>query len=168
MRTFWPLSAWIYWSDYALVFVAFQRCRAPGTTARFVYALAALVVVGTGVHWLWPTVYPRELYPLAPDGTGGITGYLFARFRAADTAASCMPSLHVAASYLAAFAALEGGRRHAGWLVVWATAIFASTLTTKQHYLVDGVAGLALAAVTWFVASRVACGVRRASAVARA
>jgi membrane-associated phospholipid phosphatase len=55
----------------------------------------------------------------------------------------------VAASYLAAFAVFSYDRRHSPWLLVWATAIFASTLTTKQHYLVDGLAGLALAAMVW-------------------
>ena len=154
---FWPVTAWIYWSDYALVFVAFQLCRAPGATARFVYALSALVLIGTAAHWLWPTMYPRELYPLEPDATG-LTVYLFERFRAADTPASCMPSLHVAASYLGAFAVHHVDRRRALGLLLWASAIFASTLTTKQHYVVDGLAGVALAAAVWRVAVRATAG----------
>jgi membrane-associated phospholipid phosphatase len=165
---FWPLTAWIYWSDYALVFVAFQWCRVPGATARFVYALSAVILAGTTIHWLCPTAYPRQLYPLEPGAAESITGFLFAHFRAADTAASCMPSLHVAASYLAAFALLGEDRRRATWLLVWATAIFASTLTTKQHYLVDGLAGIALAAAALMLGNRLVQGTRHAAPWARA
>jgi membrane-associated phospholipid phosphatase len=145
---FWPLSAWVYWSDYLLVFVAFRSCVEPGTTRRFVYALATLVLVGVSVHWFWPTVYPRHLYAALPD-VDPLTRFVLTRFRAADSPASCFPSLHVAASYLGAFAALHQGARRGRLLVLWATAIFASTLTTKQHYFVDGVAGLLLAAAVW-------------------
>ncbi len=94
---FWSLTVWVYWSDYALVFIAFQLCRPPGATTRCVYALATLVVLGTAIHWMWPTVYPRELYPLGNEGDP-VTRYLFERFRDADTPASCLPSLNVGAS----------------------------------------------------------------------
>ena len=146
---FWPATVWVYWTDYALVFVGFRYCRPLGTTIRFVYALLTLVLVATAIQWLWPTTYPREVFPI-PDGTDPVTAFLFRRFREADSPASCLPSLHVAASYLAAFAVLHHDRRHAALLSLWATAIFVSTLTTKQHYVVDGLAGLALAAAVWW------------------
>lgn len=147
---FIPETAWLYWSDYFLVFISFQLLRAPGTTAQFVKAFVTLVAAGTMVHWLYPTVYPRHLYP-CPVGLDSITHAALDAFRVADTPASCLPSLHVAASYLAAFACWPQARRGRWVLLGWATGIAVATLTVKQHYIVDVLAGVALAGAVWFV-----------------
>jgi membrane-associated phospholipid phosphatase len=60
----------------------------------------------------------------------------------------------VGASFLVAFAVLHEDRRRGSALLVWASAIFVSTLTTKQHYVVDGIAGMALAAMVWLTFAR--------------
>lgn len=142
---FLPWTAYVYWSDYLLVFVAFVGITVRGNTARFVYALFTAILFSVAVHWVFPVVYPRELFPL-PPGTDPVTAFLFSRFRQLDTAASCFPSLHVAASYLAAYSGLRESRRRGVLLFLWATAVAIATLTTRQHYFVDVIAGMAVAA----------------------
>lgn len=141
---FVPLSFWLYLSDYLLVFIAFLLCRRPGSAARFIYAFMTTVVVATLVHSLWPTSYPRALFPVPRDASP-FMHWGVALFRELDSPASCMPSLHVATAFLSAFAVVWEGERRAPALVAWAALIWGSTLTTKQHYLVDGVVGLLLA-----------------------
>jgi membrane-associated phospholipid phosphatase len=66
-----------------------------------------------------------------------------------DSPANCLPSLHVANSFLAT---LHWFRRSSGkfWFYIfWTLIICASTLTTKQHYFYDVVGGL-LVAVAWY------------------
>jgi membrane-associated phospholipid phosphatase len=145
---FLPLTLWLYLSDYLLVFAAFLLCGRPGSTARFIYAFFTVVGVATLVHWLWPTAYPRALYPM-PEEASSFMRWTVARFRELDSPASCLPSLHVAAAFLSAFAVVGEGDRRAPALLVWAALIWGSTLTAKQHYVVDGVAGLLLAVAVW-------------------
>src|SRR5260370_25745185 len=84
-----------------------------------------------------------------------ITRAALVAFRAVDTPASCLPSLHVAASYLAAFACWSQARRWRWMLLGWATGGAVATLTLKQHYFVDLLAGLALAGPLWLLFFRV-------------
>jgi membrane-associated phospholipid phosphatase len=51
------------------------------------------------------------------------------------------------------FIANEGRRKFLSFLV-WATAIIISTLTVKQHYLVDVISGFGLAVFFYFVFRR--------------
>lgn len=145
---FIPLTFWLYLSDYLLVFIAFLLCRRPGSASRFILAFFTVVGVATLVHWVWPTVYPRALYPV-PEEASPFMYWMVARFRELDSPASCLPSLHVATAFLSAFAVVAEGDRRAPALIAWAALIWGSTLTTKQHYVVDGAAGLLLAMAVW-------------------
>jgi membrane-associated phospholipid phosphatase len=145
---FVPQTVWLYFTDYFLVPTAFLRVRTIGDVRRLVLAFVVMHVLGCAVHIGWPTTFPRELYPA--DGPGLATLAL-SILRAIDQPTSCLPSMHVAGSFLAAFALW----RHPSWQwwtwMFWAWAIALSTLTTKQHYAVDLVSGVALAATMWLV-----------------
>lgn len=146
---FLPGTVWIYFSDYVLVAAAFMLQMGWPEVRRYVKTYFALLAVGAFVHLFWPTVFPREWFPL--DG-GSASARALASLRGVDAATSCLPSMHVAGSYLAAFALWRHRPAVFGGFLLWATAVAASTLTTKQHYLVDIFAGvfLALAIATVF------------------
>jgi len=103
---------------------------------------------------LFPTTYPRALYPLpfADSATLRELGDL----RAADTPSNCLPSLHVALAWSLALSWRDFLRR--SWArplpIVWAVVVSACTLTTKQHYLVDIPAGLAVGVAAWWLVRR--------------
>jgi len=143
---FVPATLWIYVSDYALVASAFLLMRTWGEAKEFARAYFALLVLGSAVHLAWPTTFPREAFPLVGEG---LTVRVFALLRQIDLPTSCLPSMHVAGSYLAAFALWRHRRGVFTLYTSWATAVAVSTLTAKQHYAIDVVAGLALAAVLW-------------------
>jgi membrane-associated phospholipid phosphatase len=139
---FIPETLWIYISDYVLVGSAFLLCRTEDDVRRFARAFVMMLFVGCAVHVLWPTVFPRERFPVHEPG---LTAAAFALLRTLDLPTSCLPSLHVAGSYLAALSLWRRrGLAFTLW-TAWATAVTVSTLTTKQHYALDVLAGLCLA-----------------------
>jgi membrane-associated phospholipid phosphatase len=69
-----------------------------------------------------------------------------------DRPVNCVPSLHVANACVCALALQrEGSTWHYG-APVWLALIMLSTLTTKQHFVIDVLAGVLLAAFSfWWV-----------------
>jgi len=68
-----------------------------------------------------------------------------------DARYNCLPSLHVAQCFLAAFSC---GRVHRGVgaaAIVWASLVAVSTLFTKQHYVLDVVTGVLLAYIAYAI-----------------
>jgi membrane-associated phospholipid phosphatase len=143
---FLPWTVFLYVSDYVLVILSFLLCRSRESALRFFCAQMSVILFATVLHWAVPIAFPRELYPLPPDLS--MPPRLVMTFvRGVDAATSCVPSLHVADSMLAAFMMRRERPKLFPWLMTWAVAIAVSTLTTKQHYLVDVLTGTALALV---------------------
>jgi membrane-associated phospholipid phosphatase len=141
-----PATVWLYVSDYALVFSAFLRLPTWPEVKRFMRGYYAMLAAGAVVHFFWPTTFPRHWFPVPTEGAVGVA---FTFVRTVDTPASCLPSMHVASSFFAAFSLWRQPRpTFLGWSA-WALAVAVSTLTTKQHYVVDVLAGVALAVAFW-------------------
>jgi membrane-associated phospholipid phosphatase len=68
-----------------------------------------------------------------------------------DSPYNCFPSLHVANSFISALACYRVHLTLGLAAAVWASLIGASTLLTKQHYVVDVVAGVLMAALAYFL-----------------
>jgi membrane-associated phospholipid phosphatase len=93
----------------------------------------------------YPTVAPR---PTQVPGDGFLPWFL-RLFYTLDTPLNCFPSLHVAQSFVAALACFRVHRGVGYAALVWASLIGVSTLYTKQHYVVDVIAGTAMAIVAY-------------------
>jgi len=137
---YWPWTVFVYLSDYVLVFVTFQTSPTRRAARRFVVVFFFTIVGTSLVHLLYPVTYPRELFAL-PEGLAGATRSVLAGLQYLDQPTSCLPSMHVAACTVAVWLSREYNKRTFPVFVLWLFAIAASTLTTKQHYLVDVVAG---------------------------
>ncbi|MGK5084923.1 phosphatase PAP2 family protein [Bdellovibrionota bacterium FG-1] len=141
---FFPQSIWIYTSEY-LFFASLYYCAKDILNLnKYLYSFLCLQFMSCMIFLLWPTTYPRHLFPL-PDTLDSATRFVFASLRTADTPASCCPSLHVSSVYLSSFIFLDEQRRLFPVFFIWSTAIAFSTLTTKQHYVWDVVAGMMMA-----------------------
>lgn len=144
---FLPFTVFPYVSAYPFVFVAFLSLRRQSSQVRFLEVFISCVVVAGFIHWAMPTSYPRELYPLLethdwPSRT------MLSIVRQFDTPSSCLPSLHVATAVCSALLVRRERPRLFFAYLAWALGIIVSTLTTKQHYLVDVISGAALALAT--------------------
>lgn len=141
---FMPYTVWIYISEYLFFVMVYVSCKNLANLTKYFYSFLTLQSVSVMIFWFWPTTYPRDLYPL-PHDLESITHYLFSQLRLTDTPANCCPSLHVSCVYLSSFIFIEDQKDKLPFFFIWATAIALSTLTTKQHYLVDVIFGLLLA-----------------------
>ena len=148
---FWPWTGWIYASVYAFLAIAFVGMRDLAVASRFLYACLFAQLVAAAVFVAFPTVYPRELFPL-PYGAAANDAALVGFWRSLDTPANCFPSLHVSTCVLC-LAACEAGplRRFRHVAGVVAVLLVASTLTFKQHFVVDLVGGVALGLASYWI-----------------
>ena len=95
---------------------------------------------------LYPTVAPRADDTVAGDG---FMPWMLRLIYGLDAPYNCFPSLHVAYSFVAAFACYRVHRRVGIAAIAWAALIGISTVYTKQHYVVDAIAGAAMGGVAY-------------------
>ncbi|QTD45433.1 phosphatase PAP2 family protein [Ottowia testudinis] len=148
---FWPASGWVYLAQFALLAAAFLSLPTAAARRRFIAAGWVMQALAIACFLGWPVRFPRELFNLPAD-TPAMHAQLVDWVRGADQPVNCLPSLHAANAVLCV-AALARGAARRWWLALLplALACIVSTLTFKQHYVADVVAGLALgAAVSWF------------------
>jgi membrane-associated phospholipid phosphatase len=142
---FWPWTAWCYLPFYAGTFLitigGFRHRRLFDRTAMAVVLVMCLGALG---HLFVGAEYPRPvLYPPYPN-----LSYAFmAWVQHVDPPGNVFPSLHVAHTTMLALLLLRDRPRLGLVALVMATLLALSTLTTKQHFIADVLAGYALAAL---------------------
>jgi membrane-associated phospholipid phosphatase len=142
---FEPDWIWIYVSIAVLVPLAPALARDRTALRRYAAGLACLCLPCFALFFLLPVEGPRP--SLVPEHA------LYGWIVSVDRSTNSLPSLHAG---LALYSLLYIGRvlqqergpargalRLAGWL--WGAAILYSTLATKQHWVVDLPAGMAIA-----------------------
>jgi membrane-associated phospholipid phosphatase len=106
---------------------------------------------------VWMTAYVCFLlYPTMASRPGKVIGEGFAvwglRFLyQSDPPYNCFPSLHVAHSFVSALACWRVHRGVGIAATLCASLVGLSTLFTKQHYILDVIAGILLAAIAYVV-----------------
>jgi membrane-associated phospholipid phosphatase len=138
---------------------------APRTYRRLRTAVLGSWVVGIGCFATWPAAPPR----FVPDA--GVANSLADAFgNNAEKATviynpyAAMPSLHCAFALLAGLALWHSTRRPWRFIgIAWPAAVGLATVATGNHWMLDVVAGFALAAVAWALACRVRTNPRAAA-----
>ncbi len=135
-----PLWMLAYGSVWIFAFLPVFVVRQPELTRRAM--LAALTVIGVAyvAFLVYPTVLPRS----DTVGEGFFATSLEVNY-SLDPPYNCFPSLHVAWAFVAALTCYRVHRGVGLVALVWAATIGVSTLYTKQHYVVDVIAGIAIA-----------------------
>ncbi len=140
---FLPWTFIIYLSDYALAITGIVLTKnLEDFNALTRMAFMALVICGI-FFFFAPTIYPRPEYP---TGQPFFIQALLHLIATADMPTNCFPSMHVAQAGVFAWASRRLGRRINITFWLWTLAIAISTMTTKQHYFVDILGGLAVTA----------------------
>ncbi|MFD1709264.1 phosphatase PAP2 family protein [Ottowia sp. GY511] len=143
------LSLWVYTALPVALQPDKQRLVGYGV------AMTVLCVLGLVVFYLWPSSVSEAVGP-RPAGNA-----LFAMLYAVDSNGNACPSLHVAASVMSCLWLHAILRKVAApaWLYIvnllWCAGIVFSTMATKQHLLLDVIAGALLGiAVGWLSVRR--------------
>jgi len=133
---------WFYQSIYLFIPIAPLLMVHEGELRRYTIAVAAITLLASAIFLLCPTAVVR------PDAS--TVGAAYRWLITVDTPLNAFPSLHAAFTVFSALAARRvlhdlqgpGFWQVAIWL--WASAIVYSTLATKQHVMIDVVAGAAM------------------------
>jgi membrane-associated phospholipid phosphatase len=150
---FVPATVLIYVSEYFFFTTVYLVVRDMENLNKYLYSFFFTQAFSCFIFLLWPTIYPRDLYPIPAD-TNSVVATVFQMLRTGDAATNCFPSLHVSTVYLSAYIFLDEQREKLPFFLTWATFIALSTLPTKQHYVVDITAGFALSVVAYLVFHR--------------
>ncbi|MDR3605815.1 MAG: phosphatase PAP2 family protein [Oligoflexia bacterium] len=153
---FLPHTIWIYISEYIYFVLIYCLCRNTVNLNKYLYSFISLQSVSVLIFMLWPTTYPRELYPV-PEGLGFWTNLAWTTLRVGDNPGNCCPSLHVSSVLLCGMLFLNEQRRKLPFFLAWGTAIAVSTLTTKQHYIIDVMTGIAMACLFHWIFNYKVC-----------
>lgn len=142
-----PAWALVYGALYVfLILLPVFVVRHDGLIRRTVYAyLLIWSVAYLFFFMIYPTMAPR---PAKVIGEGFAAWGLRALY-SADPPYNCFPSLHVAHSFVSALASYRVHRPLGALAVLCATLVAASTIFTKQHYVLDVIAGALIAAVAY-------------------
>lgn len=139
---FQPAWALVYQSVFIVHTLAFWLPRDRNAVKNYARNVAAVYAFGAVVFWLYPTVSPR------PAQSGSFLHRWL--ISAVDDPRNAFPSLHAAMGLLAMVSVFKHIRvcRVSSWwrvaLALWWIALLYSTLATRQHRLLDLVAGICL------------------------
>lgn len=139
-----PMAIWPYALYYVLVMMPLFAVRRMRELSEVLSAYLLVTVSAWVVYVLWPVrmEYPHQVCV-------GFSCQLVLRLWAMDMGVNVMPSLHAAHSVLAA--AIFWSYRSKVWplMAAGAAAVSVAAILTRQHYILDIVAGVALALVVW-------------------
>lgn len=144
-----PVWALVYGALYLfLILLPVFVVRQEELVRRTVYAYLLI--------WITAYLFFFVLYPTAAPRPARVTGEGFAvwglrALYSSDPPYNCFPSLHVAHSFVSALACHRVHARLGVLAVGFATLVAMSTLFTKQHYVLDVIAGVVLAVVACWI-----------------
>jgi membrane-associated phospholipid phosphatase len=150
-----PAWALVYGALYLfLILLPIFVVRQEAWIRRTALAYLAVWLIAYACFLLYPTAAPR---PASVAGSGfAVWGLRF--LYGADPPYNCFPSLHVAHSFVSAFASARVNRGLGVVATICASLVGVSTLFTKQHYALDVAAGLLLAGAAGLVFLRPGAG----------
>ncbi len=110
-------------------------------------ALLMNVAVAFPLFATFPVTFPRDAYVPTVSPAGLATDFIWQL----DRPINCFPSIHVSLAFTAAFIVFRFNRGAGLVVLACAIAIAVSTMFVKQHYLLDIVAGIALASMSYWL-----------------
>lgn len=136
-----PGTVWIYLSIYFIYAASCILQKDLEVYGKFLRSYLLAYFGSTVIFLLFPTTFPREMFALETGTRATMSEEVLLLFRLWDRPTNCLPSMHVASAVLAALPFRDRRPRLFVAFLIWAAAIGVTTVTTKQHYAVDVVAG---------------------------
>jgi len=142
-----PSFTLLYITLYPIFGLPFFVVRERPMFQRLVAGYLLMFVACSIAFLAIPIAFDRPPLPPPPHDFGT---WVLSIVRGTDPAWNCMPSEHCTAAMIAALATWEACRKAGAFALLGALLIGVSTLFTKQHYVVDVLAGYGLAfAIHW-------------------
>lgn len=145
-------TVWVYLSHIGMLFTGWWWMKGGHACTRQFYAVMLCTVLATCYFLLYPTQIDR--ITLAAVRADPLTTAAWAFLLSADKPTNCFPSMHVALSTLTAVGLSRASPHWRILAPLWAAGIAITTMTTRQHVLLDVLGGLGLALFCWWVAEK--------------
>jgi len=144
---FRPEYVWLYLCVYPFFILPFFRAPRTAIVYRLAVGYVLMLLVSYAIFLAMPVTYDRPVLPV-PHAT--FSTWALGIVHGQDPPWNCLPSTHCSVALLAALALRESGRAVGIWGLATAIGIAVSTVYTKQHYIVDVLAGFSVAFATWW------------------
>jgi membrane-associated phospholipid phosphatase len=133
-----PLFALVYFSTYVFVVQPFFVVSDPRQFYLMLTSFIAISFISSLIH----ATLPSKIERVEQVTVGGLSGWMLGMFQKTCKPYGNFPSMHVGLSVpVVAANFLLGGPLIGSLTLVWAILIALSTLYTKQHYIIDVLAG---------------------------
>jgi len=107
--------------------------------------MASLIIfLHLPIFILFPTCLPRTALNMP---AASILKLAYRTMHTIDPPNNCFPSLHISISFLTTYILWQQSKKLGIIFFIWSLAIAISTLTTKQHYIIDIIGGLCIFAL---------------------
>ena len=144
---FWLGSVVVYWSILPMGLLPLFVVADRDCFRRVALAYAVTIAVALTSFVAFPVTSLGFRPAASAFADAGFSGWLLQLLYFLDPPMNLFPSLHLALAILAALAAVHVRSPLGAFAVAWTLCIAVSVCTTKQHFVVDAVAGIALAAL---------------------
>jgi hypothetical protein len=159
---FLPRTVIVYWSILPMALLPIFTLRDPGLFRRVAYAYAAAISVSLAVFVAFPVTSAPLRLTAESTATSGFAGWLLHLLHTLDPPLNLFPSLHLALASLSALAVTRVDRTLGAVALAWTACIAVSVCTTKQHFVADVPAGIALGALAYVAIVARGAGARAA------
>jgi membrane-associated phospholipid phosphatase len=146
---FMDWTIWFYISDYLYIATVFTLLSNKDNMNKIFYSQIGMLIFAMIIFFILPVTYPRPEVEYT-----GISGWMVGLVHSADTPGNSCPSIHVGMTFLAGFGFIKEQKGLFSLFMFWALLISISTLTLKQHYLFDVIAGFIMAILFYFLAQK--------------
>lgn len=141
---FLPWTVWLYTSQYFVLPASFIWVRKPENYSHMYYAMLAAILSSCTVFFFYPTMIPR------PENLGsGVVDTVRWLLYKVDAPTNCFPSLHVAFACLSSIYVMREHKLIGAISWIWSILIIISTMTLKQHYVIDVMGGMIVAFLSY-------------------
>ncbi len=146
---FLPLTIFIYQFTYLLWFLPYFFVKKIEPLRKLTWSYISLIFI-SGIIFL---VFPVEI--VRPEMiVGGLVGWLTNTFYSMDLPYNAFPSIHASFTFLIGLFSFKYMKKIRLIIYLIGALIIISTLTFKQHYFLDVILGMVLAAVVYLVVFR--------------
>lgn len=134
----WPIFGLIYWTIIPYIFFTAFKNSTDREFRKLCYAHGMAIGIAAVIFVVFPVTSQGLRVPTGQLDPSRFADSVLLFLYFADPPLNLFPSLHVA------WVVINLNARRTVWMAVWGLLLVVSVLVTKQHYVVDAVAGLLL------------------------
>jgi membrane-associated phospholipid phosphatase len=147
-------SVFVYLAAFPAAFLPLFVVRCPRLFRRTIAAYAAAIVVSVVTFAVYPVTSLGLRVPRSSLDAAGFSTWAVSVLYRLDPPSNLFPSLHLSIALLAGLATFSASRVYGAVALAGLAPIGIAILTVKQHFVLDGVAGIVLAVVLYALVVR--------------